>query len=190
MLKNDASVKKPIIEQPTVEQNPVGAQETATEVDWEKIKQERWLYRNFFDSLKDGVWRSTTDEEIEQMVEQKLFSGESITPLSEEEESLLKLSAADNLRTSANNKQLRLLFGDVYYEDEGENRGNYFRYNLYLADDRNRDVSKLRKLSLEDKVRLLLNPEILLFVKLHESGPSGGKSAMPLIGYGNRSIQD
>ncbi len=183
-------MKKRTIEQSAGGQEPTGAQETAAEIDWEKIKQERWLYRNFFESLKTGVWRPTTDKEIEQMVEEKLFAGESITPLSEEEESLLKLSAADNLCTLANNKQLRLLLGDVYYEDEGENRGNYSRYNLYLANEKNRDISKLRKLSLEDKVKLLLNQEVLLFVKLHESSPNGGKSVTSLIAYGNRSIQD
>ncbi len=182
-------MKKTTIEQSAAGQEPIGTRETAAAVDWEKIKQEKWLYRNFFDSLRDGIWRPTTDEEIKKMVDEKLFAGESITPLSEEEESLLKRLAADHLRTRANNRQLRLLVGDIYYEDNSVQEP-YSRHNLYLPEEKDRDLSKLRKLSLEDKVELFLNPEFLFFAKLHESGPSGGKSSMGITSYGNRGIKD
>lgn len=148
----------------------------------ESLKKKTWLYKHFIDALVSGTWRDLPQEEIARLVEEKFFSFEPLTPLTEDQEDILKRYAMENLTNKANAGRLRPLLGEVYLSDYD---WGPFKM-LFGSGPGQKPKEPSRRLSVADKLNLFSDPDFFVRARYTDEHGGGGD----LKGYGNRNITE
>lgn len=144
----------------------------------ESLKKRYFMYAHFIEGVTNGRYRELTRPEIDKMVQENFFSFEPLAGLDQEQEALLRSQATERLTKTLNMKEYQQLSGPVLYDGKS---------NVYIAGAEERlqekDRSKLKLLSVQEKADLYFNPQSLYRLRYNTEWGSSD-----IVHYGNRDL--
>jgi SAM-dependent methyltransferase len=158
-----------------------------------ELKRKHFMFPHFVDGIINGKFKKLPIADVRKITQENHFKSAPLTTLTEEEESLIETTTVEKLYKTLNGDRFKPLCEPIYLN---ENSDDTFFISLYTSPDvfkgwhandkygnGSNKSSKLRPLSLKDKLKLFFNPQSWIRIRVCGSNSSDGVTS-----YGNRDL--